>query len=43
MKLHKIIPGTVMPFLLAASTLAQTSQYPPVDLKETRLRNGLRV
>ena len=43
MKLDKIIPGMVMPFLLAAGTLAQISKNPQVDFKETRLTNGLRV
>src|SRR6478672_3180269 len=42
MKLHRIIFSTALLVAFAGSALAQ-SQNPHVDLKETRLGNGLRV
>lgn len=43
MRLHKIFLGAALLFALAGSALAQASKNPHVDLKETRLANGLRV
>jgi predicted Zn-dependent peptidase len=42
MRLHSIFLGAALLFALAATALAQ-SNNPHVDLKETRLTNGLRV
>jgi predicted Zn-dependent peptidase len=43
MRLHKIFLGAVLLCALAGSALAQAGKNPHVDLKETRLANGLRV
>jgi predicted Zn-dependent peptidase len=43
MRLHKIFLGAALLFALAGSALAQASKNPHVDLKETRLANGLRI
>jgi len=43
MRLHKIFLGAALLFALAGSGLAQAGKNPHVNLKETRLANGLRV
>ncbi|MFN2577130.1 MAG: M16 family metallopeptidase [Pyrinomonadaceae bacterium] len=43
MKLHKTFLGAALLFALAGSAPAQATKNPHVDLKETRLANGLRV
>src|SRR5205085_132031 len=43
MRLHKIFLGAALLLALAGSALAQAIKNPHVDLKETRLANGLRV
>jgi predicted Zn-dependent peptidase len=43
MRLHKTFLSAALLFALAGSALAQASKNPHVDLKETRLTNGLRV
>src|SRR5437773_2417707 len=43
MKLHKTFFSATLLFALAGSALAQTGRSIHVDLKETRLANGLRV
>jgi len=43
MRLHKTFLSAALLFALAGSALAQASKNPHVDLKETRLANGLRV
>ncbi|HBB97619.1 MAG TPA: peptidase M16 [Blastocatellia bacterium] len=43
MRLHKTFLSAALLFTLAGSALAQASKNPHVDLKETRLANGLRV
>src|SRR5437764_1895997 len=43
MRLHKTFLSTALLFALAGSALAQAGKNPHVDLKETRLANGLRV
>lgn len=43
MRLHTKILSVAFVFALAGSALAQASRNPHVDIKETRLANGLRV
>ena len=43
MRLHKIFLGAALLFALAGSAPAQAGKNPHVDLKETRLANGLRI
>ncbi|HEY0346813.1 MAG TPA: pitrilysin family protein [Pyrinomonadaceae bacterium] len=43
MRLHKTFLSAALLFALAGSALAQAGKNPHVDLKETRLANGLRV
>src|SRR6266849_5232438 len=43
MKLHRTLFGGTLLFALAGTALAQTGRSIHVDLKETRLANGLRV
>ena len=43
MRLHKTFLSTPLLFVLAGGALAQAGKVPQVDLKETRLPNGLRV
>jgi zinc protease len=43
MRLHKKFLSATVLFALAGTVMAQTARSPRVDLKETRLANGLRV
>src|SRR2546423_1548834 len=43
MRLHKTFLSAALLFALAGSALAQAGKNPHVDLKETRLANGLRI
>jgi len=43
MRLHTKLLGAAFVFALAGSALAQASRNPHLDIKETRLANGLRV